>query len=216
MSLRSLLGSTSRFGHFAAAPVAAKPEPEDEEAKRAAGAKQAEDEEEAKRAAAAKQAEEEEEEMRRAKRARRARKGRRAEGGDDADDAGDDDEDEEDEDEMKKAVAAGHDLALEAAFRAGCRAQRRRCAAIFETKAAAANVGMAASLAFETPLTAKAAIALLEKTPAPRSALAERMVVSGAGAVRVGPSSAEAPKGPAAIAASWDNALKPFAPPARH
>lgn len=217
MSLRQILGS--RFGHFAstapaALTAASEPGPEDEEAKRAA-AKKAEDEEEEMRRAERKKAEEDEE-MRRSRRARRARKGRKAKDGDDEDDAGEDDEDEEDEDEMKRAAAAGHDLALEAAFRAGARAQRRRCAAIFDAKAAALNPGMAAHLAFETPLTASAAVALLEKAPAPRSALAERMMGSGAGNLRVGPSGAEAPKGEAALAASWDVALKPFAASARH
>lgn len=211
MSMRQILGS--RFGHFATAPAsataAAKPDPEpeeDEEAKRAAAAKKAEEDEEARKKA------EDEEEMRRSRRARRARKGRRAADGEDDDDAADDDEDEEDEEEMKRAAAAGHDLALEAAFRAGARAQRRRCRKIFESRAAAANPEFACSLAFETPMTAAAAVALLEKTPTPKSSLAERMAASGAAAVRVGPGAAEAPRGPQAVAASWEHALKEFAP----
>jgi len=221
-SLGKMLGS--RFGHFAAAQpmLAVKPDDgkppkddDDDEAKRTA-AKKAEEEDEEMRRAEKKKQEDEDEEMRRSKRARRARKGRRSEGDDD-DDAADDDEDEEDEEEMKRAAVAGHSLALDAAFRAGARAQRRRCAKIFDAKAAAANPVLAASLAFETPMTSRAAVALLEKTPAPRAGLlGDRMAASGMGAVRVGPSGVEAPKGPAAIAASWDNAMKPFGAPAKH
>lgn len=216
--LRHILGSIggSRFGHFAAAakppakdPDDGKPEDGDEEA-RAAAAKKAEEDEEMRKAER-----EKDEAARRARRARRARKGKHAKDPDDDDEAADDDEDEEDEEEMKKAAAAGHSFALDAAFRAGARAQRIRCGRIFDAKAASANPVLAASLAFETSLTAGGAIALLEKTPAPRgNLLAERMAMSGAGEVRIGPGAPAGATGPAAIAASWDGALKPFAPPA--
>ncbi len=230
MSLSSIL--RSRFGHFATlaplaatAPAAAAAEGGDDEAKRAAAAKKAEEDEEAKRKA--------EEDARRAKRSRRARRARGDKGdkgdkgdqgdkgdkGDDADDddAADDDEDAEDEEEMKRAAAAGHAFALDAAFRTGARAQRRRCAAIFESPAAAANPVLAMSLAFETTMTAGSAIAVLEKTPAPARAggLHQRMAESGAGAVRIPASAPGAPSGPQALAASWDNALKDFGPPRR-
>lgn len=208
MSLRQILGS--RFGHFAGA-AAAKPaeEEENDEAKRAA-AKKAEEEKEAERAKKA----EEEERARRSRRARKVKKADAADGDPDADDASDDDEEDDDEQEMKKAAAAGHDLALDAAFRTGARAQRRRCAAIFAAKAAAANPVLAMSLAFETSMTAAAAIGVLERTPAqaPRGSLAERMAATGAGALRIGPSAPEGPKGTAAVAASWDHALADLVP----
>lgn len=211
----AILGS--RFGHLGAAR--SKPE-DDEDGKKKPGdddgkeARRAEeDEEEMKRKAAREKEEKDKEEMRRSRRARRARKGRQ-DGGDDDDDAGDDDEDEGDDDEMRRAATAGHDFALEAAFRAGARAQRRRCRHIFESEAAARNPVLAAELAFETPMTASRAVALLEKTAAPRSGslLADRMLASGMSAVRVGPGPVEAPHGPKAIAASWDHAMKEFSP----
>jgi hypothetical protein len=216
MSVRTILGS--RFGHFAggAAPAAiaaaAKPpeEPEDDEAKRA---KAAEDEE-ARRKAEEEEAAEAKRRARRARRSRRAKDAKQQEDEED-DDAADDDEDEEDEEEMKRAATAGHTLGLAAAFRLGARAQRRRCGAIMAAPEAATNLALAASLAFETPMTAAQAIAVLKKTPVPvpaRGSLAERMAGSAAASVRVGPGMPEAPKGPAAIAAAWDDALKPFAP----
>lgn len=219
MSLSSRIFGRSRFAHFAGgaetspqALLAKKPEEEDEKEKEAKAAKEKE-EEEAKRRA------EEEEEARRARRSRRARKARKAkgdreDGDDDADEAGDDGEEEDDEEEMKKAASAGHDFALAAAFRAGARAQRRRCAAIFAAKAAAAHPLLAMSLAFETSMTADAAVAVLEKQPAPArtGTLAERMAASGADSIRIAPAAPEGPKGEAAIAASWAHALKDIVP----
>jgi hypothetical protein len=220
VSLRQILAS--RFSHFANTPAAAAAEDggeDDDEAKRAA-ARKAEDDEARKKA-------EEEEEARRARRARRARKkGRRAnsrerqenddDDDNDADDAGDDDEDDDDDADMKKAATAGHEAALDAAFRAGARAQRRRCAAIFAHQAAAANPMLAMSLAFETSMTSAAAVGVLEKTPAPPrntgSSLHQRMAASGAAAIRVPTGAPPAPGGSQAIAASWDHALKDFAP----
>jgi hypothetical protein len=214
---QAILGS--RFGHFAPARRSDTPAAETAAAALAAAAEPEPEEDEEARGARAKA--EEEEEMRKARRAKRARKTRRAakdqNDDDDDDDAGDDDEDDGDDDEMRRAAAAGHSAALDAAFRRGARAQRRRCARIFEAPAAAANPALAASLAFETPMTADAAAALLARAPAaaPKQLLADRMAASGAAAIRVGPGAAEAPRGEAAIAASWDRALKAFAPAGR-
>ncbi len=117
---------------------------------------------------------------------------------------------------MKKAASAGHTVALDAAFRTGARAQRRRCATIFAHTAAAANPDLAMSLAFETSMTSGAAIAVLDKTPAPRSSsLHDRMAGSGAAGVRVPPSAPGAPSGQAAVAASWDMALADVVPARR-
>lgn len=208
--LRQILGS--RFGHFAApAPAPAAPpamaaeddggDGGDDEARRA---KKAEDDE-------AKRRTEEEEEARRARRGKgRRAKTRKPDDDDDDDEAGDDDEEDDDEGDMKKAATAGHRFALDAAFRAGARAQRRRCAEIFEHSAASANPVLAMSLAFETSMTAQAAIAVLEKTPAaPRAnSLHDRMANSAAGGVRVPVAAPDGPRGAQAIAASWDAATK--------
>jgi len=222
MNLRQILGS--RFGHFAMSPSARTAAEDDDDGEEAKRSNPEDVEEEAKRKekeeARRKAEKEEEDEKERGRRARRARNARRAkkeddDEDDDGDDAADDKKDDDDEDEEKKAAAAGYAFALDAAFREGARAQRRRCAAIFEHQAAAANPVMAMSLAFETTMTASAAIAVLEKTPASASARAislhNRMTNSGAGAVRIPTGAPDGPRGQAAIAASWDYAFKKVA-----
>ncbi|MEX0424438.1 hypothetical protein KDV38_11965 [Providencia rettgeri] len=97
-----------------------------------------------------------EKEGRKAKKA----KSKKAEDDDDEDpDAEDDDEDAED-DEDNKDVKKGR------------RAERKRCARIFGSKAAAARPDMAAHLAFNTNLSSSKAISTLKamgSTPAPQS-----------------------------------------------
>ena len=205
MSLRQILAS--RFGHFASTPRADDGGDDgDDEAKKAAAAKKAEEDEAARKKA------EEEEEAKRARKARRARRAKKNDEDEDGDDAADDDEDDDDGEEMKKAAAAGHTFALEAAFRDGARAQRRRCAAILAHAAASTNPVLAMSLAFETSMTASGAIAVLEKTPAPArgNSLSTRMATSPAAQIRVPTGAPEGPRGAAAVEASWDNALKGF------
>lgn len=224
MSLTARLLNSVRFGHLAgngAPPAAAAAESEDDKKKREDGERDSNEKETGKRETnaerAAREKAEDDEEARKSRRSKkRGQKKSDAEDGDpDGDDASDDDEDGDDDEEMKRAASAGHEIALEAAYRAGARAQRRRCTKILDSKAAAANLVLACSLAFETSMTAAAAIAVLEKTPAPaaRGGLATRMAESGADRLRVAPSAPEAPKGAAAIAASWDHAAKDFIPP---
>jgi hypothetical protein len=213
----SVLASVrSRFAHLAgraapeAAPVEAPPAPAPatETAVVALTAEQQEEE--------ARKAEDEENETRKSRKARRARRAKKddAKDDDDADDAGDDDEDDDDDDKMKKAEAAGHGAALDAAFRSGARAQRRRCAAIFSSPAAAQNLTMAATLAFETSLTADKAEAVLEQAPvAAKPGLAARMAA--APQPRIAAGAPSTPSGPAKIAASWDHAMAEFAAPAK-
>ncbi|MEC5343666.1 hypothetical protein ABRZ24_13785 [Brenneria populi] len=82
----------------------------------------------------------------------------------DAEDDGDDDGDDEDDSKAKKA---------------GRRAERQRCAKIFGSKHAAANPALAASLAFNTGMSSKAAIQVMASSgtsPAPaRVTLDQRM-----------------------------------------
>lgn len=117
-------------------------------------------------------------------------KGGRADGGDDddkdargrADDDDDDkdkggradDGDDDDDDEKKDDKESRRGKASTAEYRRGVKAERARCAAIFGAKAAAANVPLAASLAFETGMSADAAIRVLKGQPAPNSAGADR------------------------------------------
>lgn len=217
MGIRQAL--SSRFSHFASASPAAI----------ALAATAAEDDEEAKRAKAAEEEEarkaEDAEEDKKAKRARKAKKMKKPERStdddddEDGDEAADDDEDEEDDEEMKKAASAGHDFALDAAYRMGARAQRRRCAAILAHPGAATNPVLAMSLAFETSMKAEAAIAVLEKTPAAAAAapsgLHGRMAGSAAAQARVGAGGAPPPTGAKAAEASWDMIMKDVAPSLR-
>lgn len=100
----------------------------------------------------------------------RKAKGRRAEDDDDDERAEDDDEDAEDDDEPKSRKAKGRKAEGdddEADAKAQGRAiERKRCARIFGSKAAGIRPDMAASLAFNTDLSASAAIAQLEQAAA--------------------------------------------------
>lgn len=82
----------------------------------------------------------------------------------DAEDDGDDDGDDENDSKAKKA---------------GRRAERQRCAKIFGSKHAAANTALAASLAFNTGMSSKAAIQVMASSctsPVPtRVTLDQRM-----------------------------------------
>ncbi|MCG9534220.1 hypothetical protein [Providencia huaxiensis] len=104
-----------------------------------------------------------EKEGRKAKKA----KSKKAENDDDEDpDAEDDDEDAEDDDEDAEDDEDNKDV------KKGRRAERKRCARIFSSKAAAARPDMAAHLAFNTNLSSSEAISTLKamgSTPAPQS-----------------------------------------------
>lgn len=99
-----------------------------------------------------------------------------AEDGDDDEQAEDDDEDAkaEDDDEEEKAKgkkakgkkAEDDDDEADARVAKGRRMERKRCAAIFGSKAAGVRPDMAASLAFNTSLSASQAVAQLEMAAA--------------------------------------------------
>lgn len=80
--------------------------------------------------------------------------------GDDPDKKDDDDdagaEDDDDEEEMRGNSAAAN----------ARRRERARCASIFASKAAGKNPALAANLAFNTSMTRKEALTVLESTPA--------------------------------------------------
>jgi hypothetical protein len=94
-------------------------------------------------------------------------KSSRADDSDDDDDDADAEEDDEDDDEEKDKKKDAK------------KAERDRCARIFASKHAAGRPSLAASLAFNTPLSAKAAIAVLASSglevPAGRKSLDARM-----------------------------------------
>ena len=101
-------------------------------------------------------------------------KGKKAKGKADDDDDQDDEkhdaseDDDEDEPKGKKAKAKTAD------YRRGVAAERKRCAAIFGASAAARNIPLAASLAFETGMSAASAINVLKGQSAPNQAGADR------------------------------------------
>lgn len=111
--------------------------------------------------------------------------------------ADDDPDAEDDEDEMRGKSAAA----------SARRRERARCAAIFSSKAAGKNPALAANLAFNTSMTRKEALTVLESTPAATSAYGDRSARNpgiAAGAVR--------PSGKQAVSNSWDAAFKKVAP----
>ncbi|MGQ7907233.1 hypothetical protein [Burkholderia sp. BC1] len=125
----------------------------------------------------------------------KGKKGRRAES-DDGDDRDDDDDeraenDDDDEEEMrgKSAVAMAR------------RRERARCAAIFGCKAAGKNPVLAANLAFNTSMTRRQAIRVLNETPAPQASYGARRNPN------LGTGAEHSPTREQAVAASWDRAF---------
>ncbi|MBR8021242.1 hypothetical protein KTE71_30270 [Burkholderia multivorans] len=125
----------------------------------------------------------------------KGKKGRRAES-DDGDDRDDDDDeraenDDDDEEEMrgKSAVAKAR------------RRERARCAAIFGCKAAGKNPVLAANLAFNTSMTRRQAIRVLNETPAPQASYGARRNPN------LGTGAEHSPTREQAVAASWDRAF---------
>lgn len=90
----------------------------------------------------------------------------KSEGGDDADDEGGGDD--SDKEASRQAIAAA------------CADERQRCAAIFASPEAQGRIAMACELAFNTELSAEAAIGIMKATPAQRSGrLASAMATLG-------------------------------------
>ena len=87
------------------------------------------------------------------------------------------DDEDEDKDKKKDAAAEARGVAL------GTAAERERCAAIFSAPAAAANVALAAQLAFGTDMTPEQAVAIMGKSQAVHPGRAARNPNVGVGAV---------------------------------
>jgi hypothetical protein len=149
-----------------------------------------------------------------------SKKGKKAEDKKD-DDSAQDDEPEKNDDDDKKAKSKAEDdddsdaededdkddeMHGKSAAAAARRRERARCAAIFGTKAAGKNPALAANLAFNTRMTRKEAIVVLESTPAAGgfSGRSARNPNLGTGAAL--PSSKQA------VASNWDAAFKKVAP----
>jgi hypothetical protein len=106
-------------------------------------------------------------------------------------------EDEDDDDEMRGKSAAA----------SARRRERARCAAIFGSKAAGRNPVLAANLAFNTNMTRKEALAVLESTPAAAGGgeLAQGRAARNPG---IGAGSAPSPSRSQQTASRWDVAFK--------
>lgn len=102
--------------------------------------------------------------------------------------------DDDDEEEMRGKSAAA----------SARRRERSRCAAIFASRVAGKNPSLAANLAFNTSLTRKEALAVLESTPVPVSVGSDRAArnpgIAAGGAVQPGSRQA--------VSAGWDAAFK--------
>jgi len=141
---------------------------------------------------------------------------------------GDDEDEDEDEEASEEGKGKGNKAAVQPAkpaaaapaksgkseFKRGRKAERRRIGLILSNPAAAANLAFACKLACNTGMSSSAAIALLEQTPAAPAGRGGRLdrAMSDAKVPDVNAGSPEGPKGEAAIAASWDVAMKSAAP----
>lgn len=83
-------------------------------------------------------------------------------------------QDDEKKDEPAASLSAKEKKAQAAGRKAGAEAERKRCASIFQAKEAAGREALAAELAFNTSMTAEAAIAVLKSSPK-ASSLSSRM-----------------------------------------
>jgi hypothetical protein len=143
-------------------------------------------------------------------------KGSRAE--DDDDDAlaededsdkDDDAEDDEDDKKAKKAKAKADDddddseMRGNSAAAAARRRERARCASIFASKFAAKNPALAANLAFNTSMTRKEALVVLENTPSASSGYPDRQARN----PNLGAGGASQPNLKQATTSSWDRAF---------
>lgn len=158
------------------------------------------------------------------------KKGNKDDGEEDNSDGGEEDGDEDEEEEAessegekkggkkgdkkgdKKAETPAAAKVDAGAYKRGRKAERRRVGLILSHSAAANNIGLALKLACNTGMASAAAIALLEATPAAsRSGRLDRQM-QGEHIPDVKAGAADAPSGDAAIAASWDNAMKAYSP----
>ncbi len=137
-----------------------------------------------------------------------ARKAKKAEDDkkDPEDETDKDEEDEKDElEEGEEKERKEQEKAKAAAFAEGAAAERARCAAIFGSKPAASRPDMAAHLAFNTDLDAKAAVAALDAAAVghnPKGSLANRMTGVQVPAVGTDGGQRPDPNSPAAQAAA--------------
>lgn len=235
----SLMGSASRFAHLAGIALGgsrsatrAEEDSRDDEARGGRRSRAADDDEEGEPKGKRSRADDNDDD-------KDEPKGRRSRASDDDDEdepkgkrsraSDDDDEDEpkgkrsrasedddEDEPKGKRSRASDDDddddkneMSGRSAMASARRRERSRCAAIFAASAAAENPALAASLAFETTMTRKEAVAVL-KSQAGRGAAPGSRDVRGDRRDRnpqLGPGGESSPTGAQATAALWDRTL---------
>lgn len=124
-------------------------------------------------------------------------------------DTDDDAEDEEDDKKAKKAKAKADgddddsEMRGNSAAAAARRRERARCASIFASKFAAKNPALAANLAFNTSMTRKEALVVLENTPSASSGYPDRQARN----PNLGGGSASQPSSKQAVTSGWDRAF---------
>ncbi|MEX3817926.1 hypothetical protein AB3X93_05985 [Paraburkholderia sp. BR14262] len=124
----------------------------------------------------------------------KGKKGKKAKGSHAGDEGDDEDAEDDDESEMRGSSTAA----------AARRREQARCAAIFASKAAGRNLQLAANLAFNTRMTRKEALTVLESTPAPAQSIAPDRAARNP---RVGPGASSQPSSKQAVDSSWDRAF---------
>lgn len=200
MTLRSKVASALSFAHLAGIGQRASAEDDKSDDK---------DDEKAKKA---KRAEGDDPEKNDQDRENGNAKGSRADGDEDDASAEDDApekydaEGDEDEKKAKKASAKEDDddeMRGNSAAAAARRRERARCASIFASKFAAKNPALAANLAFNTSMTRKEALVVLENTPVAASGYPDRQARNPA----LGGGGGTPPNSSQATSSSWDRAF---------
>lgn len=217
MRMDRLFGGASRYAHLAALipQRAARAEDDDQEPKDAKRSRAADDEEDDDAEPKGKKSKRAEDPDQYPDEDDSEPKGKKSKAADDDDDADDDDEpksrkarraedDEDDtsaEDDDDKEEMTGKSAVAKARSR-----ERARCKAIFSHPVAAQNVALAASLAFDTTMTRKEAVAVLKGQQGQGGARDYRGDRSRRNP-DLGPGAESAPTGKQAQASSWSRAL---------
>lgn len=139
--------------------------------------------------------------------------------GDELDETDQDDEDKkskkskrakaEDEDDEADEDDPDHEMRGKSASASARRRERARCAAIFGSKAAGKNPALAANLAFNTRMTRKEAIGVLENSPAAASNVYSDRTARNPG---IGAGGAIQTSSRASTSSNWDKVIAKVAP----
>jgi hypothetical protein len=201
MRMSRLFGGASHYAHLAGlVPAGRRAEDDDQDDKQSKRSRADDDDDDEPKGKKSRRADDDDDEQDKSGKRSRADdedddgpKGKKSRRADD-----DDDDDDDDKDEMHGRSAAAN----------ARRRERARCAAIFGHEAAAQNVALAASLAFETTMTRREAIAVL-KGQAGRGGSSAHDVRDGRSRRNpdLGPGGG-APTGQAAVSTLWGKTIE--------